>query len=731
MAEDADIVLYGCDVALGSEGNTFLRRLSRITGADILASSDKTGFFGDWELETAVGRVESGLIFQPAIQEVYLNTLDSGEITITPGDLPDFTGRNFYNTTFDFNRIAADDLVLFANANLDFGTLNPNSVAKFDFRDIPTEDLSVLTEAGLTLNELDSQQITDIDYTDIPAENLEILTSSGDLTFDTLASEDIDNLNFKTIPAENLQILTSSGLNFQRLEQGDFQEIDINNIPSENIQIMANGGLSLKSYSRESVLGVELNVLQDFGYLSPESLSVLSLGGEDDFGTLSDLVVANANLFAYKGDEVSLGDGLSIAEAEVLNPNDYNAINFAFNEDEIFDSAYYFDRNPDVADDANRINPYTHYFLSGGYAPEYRDPTPYFDTSFYLETYTGVAEDGINPLLHYFSSGASEGRDPHPAFDTSFYLEEYTDVAEDGINPLLHYYFTDGNELRFANETFKTLEETGEAWVVDYNISDDDFSQLKDVAKEGGGSGLFLIRLIVDGIKYVVTFEFVKDTLEISNNVQEFVTNSSQENQVLTFPENPQLTEWNDGQVLTFPQGEYTVPFGTPPFDLAEPIGLDDNAFFPKGDGFLDDILNGRFEFPAEGEEFAYFLAAGRPGNDIGDLREQAVTDLVGGTLAKDSNGQDITVFEPGASASISIDVIGPNGELILVGGPNKVTNFSKLGGILRNLKIIAEARGVEAQYYYTDNTPESVIKFTEKRLGAENVFTFPEVNVP
>lgn len=179
LSVDADIVLYGCDIAFGSEGNSFLRRLNRITGADVLASTDKTGFFGDWELEATVGQVESGSIFQPAIKDVYLNTLDSGEITITPGTLPDFSGRNFYNTTFDFNRIAADDLVLFANANLDFGTLNPNSVAKFDFRDIPTEDLSILTEAGLSLNELDSEAITDIDYTDIPAENLEILTRAG------------------------------------------------------------------------------------------------------------------------------------------------------------------------------------------------------------------------------------------------------------------------------------------------------------------------------------------------------------------------------------------------------------------------------------------------------------------------------------------------------------------------------------------------------------------------
>ena len=112
----------------------------------------------------------------------------------------------------------------------------------------------------------------------------------------------------------------------------------------------------------------------------------------------------------------------------------------------------------------------------------------------------------------------------------------------------------------------------------------------------------------------------------------------------------------------------------------------------------------------------------------MGGLREQAVADIVGGTLAKDSNGQDIRLFEPGASESVSIDVFGPNGELILVGGPNKAAKQSTLGGILKNLKIIAEARGVKAQYYFSDNTPESIIEFTKKRLDAENVFTFPEV---
>ena len=52
------------------------------------------------------------------------------------------------------------------------------------------------------------------------------------------------------------------------------------------------------------------------------------------------------------------------------------------------------------------------------------------------------------------------------------------------------------------------------------------------------------------------------------------------------------------------------------------------------------------------------------------------------------------------------------------------------MGGILRNLKIVAEARGVKAQYYLTDNTPEDAIEFVKERLDAENVIIFPEVTL-
>ncbi len=60
LSIDGDILLYGCDVGAGAEGEAFLDALSTATGADIAASADDTGGIakgGDWELEIATGSI--------------------------------------------------------------------------------------------------------------------------------------------------------------------------------------------------------------------------------------------------------------------------------------------------------------------------------------------------------------------------------------------------------------------------------------------------------------------------------------------------------------------------------------------------------------------------------------------------------------------------------------------------------------------------------------------------
>ncbi|MEO5341309.1 MAG: DUF4347 domain-containing protein [Magnetococcus sp. MYC-9] len=63
MTAEADILLYGCDVAVGRQGERFIQYLSQQTGADVAASTNKTGdaaLGGDWWLEKQTGSIEAG-----------------------------------------------------------------------------------------------------------------------------------------------------------------------------------------------------------------------------------------------------------------------------------------------------------------------------------------------------------------------------------------------------------------------------------------------------------------------------------------------------------------------------------------------------------------------------------------------------------------------------------------------------------------------------------------------
>ncbi|MFO0941657.1 MAG: DUF4347 domain-containing protein [Pirellulales bacterium] len=58
LAEDGDILIFGCDVASSQHGRDFVNQLSQITGADVAASTDLTGFSGlggNWDLEYSTG----------------------------------------------------------------------------------------------------------------------------------------------------------------------------------------------------------------------------------------------------------------------------------------------------------------------------------------------------------------------------------------------------------------------------------------------------------------------------------------------------------------------------------------------------------------------------------------------------------------------------------------------------------------------------------------------------
>ena len=79
LTEQADILIYGCDVANGETGQDFIDQLAELTGADIAASTDATGsaeLGGDWELEASTGAIESEGVISPDAMGEYDHLLD-------------------------------------------------------------------------------------------------------------------------------------------------------------------------------------------------------------------------------------------------------------------------------------------------------------------------------------------------------------------------------------------------------------------------------------------------------------------------------------------------------------------------------------------------------------------------------------------------------------------------------------------------------------------------------
>jgi hypothetical protein len=128
LSDEADVVVYGCEVGAGS-GSDFVARLSELTGADIAASTDLTGYGGNWNLEFATGPIEAPTALTPEAMADYRGTLKK-TITVTtnkdrgPGSLRDAIASAATGDTIQFasslggTTITLTSGELFINKNL-------------------------------------------------------------------------------------------------------------------------------------------------------------------------------------------------------------------------------------------------------------------------------------------------------------------------------------------------------------------------------------------------------------------------------------------------------------------------------------------------------------------------------------------------------------------------------------------------------------------------------------
>ncbi|WP_374682213.1 DUF4347 domain-containing protein, partial [Accumulibacter sp.] len=90
LSEDADLLIYGCDVAATADGQGLLKALSRLTGADVAASTDPTGsglLGGNWDLEFNAGTIEAQLAPSTQAQRQWAGLLATYTVTSTADTL--------------------------------------------------------------------------------------------------------------------------------------------------------------------------------------------------------------------------------------------------------------------------------------------------------------------------------------------------------------------------------------------------------------------------------------------------------------------------------------------------------------------------------------------------------------------------------------------------------------------------------------------------------------------
>ncbi len=95
FTDEADVLIYGCNVAEGDQGLNFVEQLSELTWADIAASNDPTGSIelgGDWDLEVNIGEIESAVPFSISALANYNNLLTDIDTTAGQGILDGLEG---------------------------------------------------------------------------------------------------------------------------------------------------------------------------------------------------------------------------------------------------------------------------------------------------------------------------------------------------------------------------------------------------------------------------------------------------------------------------------------------------------------------------------------------------------------------------------------------------------------------------------------------------------------
>ena len=680
QTETQDVLLYGCDVAKGEVGSSFIKQLAALTGADIQASEDLTGsasLGGDWELERSVGTIESALVTSDRTRTNYAGTLANPAITsngggntatVTVAENESFitdvqvTGANGYSEGFgvEYYFSGGDDSYLFS---IDVNT----GVVTFD-GSFTTDRFSDAN--GDNVYEINVLAIDWTGASDTQAISVSVQHSSGfDLAGETNITVDSGSTFVTDLDVTGSGFTESYGIEYYFNGGDDAYLFTLNNNTGELTFDDAPNTANPQDANRDNVYDIGILAIDYAGQSVARSLAITVQDAQADQPTITsngggDTAVINIDEGATALTDVNAAAANGYAEG--------NGFTYSING----------------GDDADRfkINPATG-VISFKQAPDYEKPKD---------------ADGNNV---YFANILVQ--DPTGAADSQFLSVIVNDVLESGSAPIITS--SSGGDSAFVqtaeNETFavdmQVTDADGETegngityrinagedasqFSIDADTGVISFKQAPDYenATDSDRNNIYRINVLAEDSTGRADSQFMQ--IEVTNKVAVYLLGgqsnmagaTSDKNALTGTPKANPLTDvkiWNQGQNA---------------FTALRP-GFDGN--FGTGDGFGAEL------------GFGHALEAARDRGSFQSEEIYLIKYAIGATsLAEDWNVDtggplynQFTQWVNGALANLSSSGIGYDVEgMLWMQGENDAFEVSRANSYEANLKrLIADVR--------------------------------------
>ena len=226
LGSDADVLIYGCNVAATDSGRSLVDALANLTGADVAASEDPTGHAdkgGDWKLEYATGAIEASILVTQSAQLEWVGLLAPG-VTVSPisGPTTEAGGTATFSVVLD-EVPTADVYIPISSSDTTEGTV---STTQLVFTTLDWSTPQVVTVTGVD----DSQPDGDVNFTVVTGD-----PTSADAGYDALTAANVADVSVTNTDNDRVQ---SNVIALYTFEEGS--GATINDVAGTNLALTIN-----------------------------------------------------------------------------------------------------------------------------------------------------------------------------------------------------------------------------------------------------------------------------------------------------------------------------------------------------------------------------------------------------------------------------------------------------------------------------------------------------------